>query len=79
MVFIVFKDIIWHKVKCLIKHYNLDTIISVGYCVNSRKGTQFRVWANQILKEYLLKGYALNEVRLKQQLESIEKLKKASL
>ncbi len=64
------------KVKRLIKHYNLDAIISVGYRVNSRKGTQFRVWANQILKEYLLKGYTLNEVRLKQQLESIEKLKK---
>lgn len=64
------------KVKRLIKHYNLDAIISVGYRVNSRKGTQFRVWANQILKEYLLQGYALNEVRLKQQLESIEKLKK---
>jgi death-on-curing family protein len=64
------------KVRRLIKHYNLDAIISVGYRVNSRKGTQFRVWANQILKEYLLQGYALNEARLKQQLESIDKLKK---
>jgi death-on-curing family protein len=64
------------KVKRLIKHYNLDAIISVGYRVNSRKGTQFRVWANQILKKYLLQGYALNEVRLKQQSESIVKLKK---
>ncbi|MFA6303523.1 MAG: virulence protein RhuM/Fic/DOC family protein [Legionella sp.] len=64
------------KVNRLIKHYNLDAIISVGYRVNSKKGTQFRVWANRVLKEYLLQGYALNEVRLKQQLESIEKLKK---
>jgi hypothetical protein len=64
------------KVKRLIKHYNLDAIISVGYRVNSRKGTQFRIWANQILKEYLLQGYALNEARLTQQLESIEQLKK---
>lgn len=64
------------KVKRLIKHYNLDAIISVGYRVNSKKGTQFRIWANQILKEYLLQGYALNETRLQQQLESIDKLKK---
>ncbi len=64
------------KVKRLIKHYNLDAIISVGYRVNSRKGTQFRIWANQILKEYLLQGYALNEARLTQQLESIDHLKK---
>jgi death-on-curing family protein len=65
------------KVNRLIKHYNLDVIISVGYRVNSRKGTQFRIWANQVLKEYLLQGYALNEARLKQQLESIDKLKKS--
>lgn len=42
------------------KIYNLDVIISVGYRVKSQRGTQFRVWANKILKEYLLKGYALN-------------------
>ncbi len=42
------------------KYYNLDAIISVGYRVNSLRGTQFRIWANQILKDYLLKGYALN-------------------
>lgn len=65
------------KVKRLIKHYNLDAIISVGYRINSRKGTQFRIWANQILKEYLLQGYALNETRLKQHLESLDKLKKS--
>lgn len=43
-----------------VKLYNLDVIISVGYRVKSKKGTQFRIWANQILKDYLLRGYALN-------------------
>jgi hypothetical protein len=42
------------------KLYNLDVIISVGYRVKSLRGTQFRIWANQILKDYLLKGYAIN-------------------
>jgi hypothetical protein len=41
-------------------HYSLDVIISVGYRVNSKRGTQFRIWANQVLKSYLLKGYAVN-------------------
>ena len=41
-------------------YYNLDVIISVGYRVNSKRGTQFRIWANTVLKDYLLKGYALN-------------------
>ncbi|MDX8339742.1 RhuM family protein [Draconibacterium sp. IB214405] len=43
-----------------IKIYNLDVIISVGYRVKSKQGTQFRIWANKILKDYLLKGYSLN-------------------
>lgn len=43
-----------------ILNYNLDAILSVGYRVNSKQGTQFRIWANRILKDYLLKGYALN-------------------
>jgi hypothetical protein len=43
-----------------VEHYNLDMIISVGYRVKSNRGIQFRVWANHILKEYLLKGYAIN-------------------
>lgn len=42
------------------KFYNLDVIISVGYRVKSQRGTQFRIWASQVLKEYLLKGYAVN-------------------
>ncbi len=48
-----------------INHYNLDVIISVGYRVSSRRGTQFRIWATQRLKEYLIKGFALDDERLK--------------
>ena len=47
-----------------IDHYNLDVIISVGYRVNSKRGIQFRQWATQRLKEYLVKGYAINQKRL---------------
>lgn len=47
------------------KYYNLDVIISVGYRVKSRRGTQFRIWANKVLKDYLLKGYALNQRLIK--------------
>jgi len=42
-------------------HYNLDMIISIGYRVNSFRGTQFRIWANKVLKDFLLKGYAVNQ------------------
>ncbi len=44
-----------------VKYYSLDVIISVGYRVKSRRGTDFRRWANKILKEYLLRGYAINQ------------------
>jgi len=44
-----------------VEYYNLDVIISVGYRVKSKQGTQFRIWANQVLKDYLLKGYSLNQ------------------
>jgi hypothetical protein len=44
-----------------ITHYNLDMIISIGYRVNSIRGTQFRIWANKVLKDYLLRGYAVNQ------------------
>jgi prophage maintenance system killer protein len=50
-----------------IKYYNLDLIISVGYRVNSKRGTDFRLWASKILKENLIKGFALNERVLKNQ------------
>ena len=49
-----------------VKFYNLDTIISIGYRVNSKQATQFRIWANSILKDYLIKGYALNKEKLQQ-------------
>ena len=48
------------------KFYNLDAIISVGYRVNSRRATQFRIWATGILKEYIIKGFAMDDERLKQ-------------
>ena len=48
-----------------VKFYNLDVIISVGYRVKSLRGTQFRIWANRILKEYLIKGFAMNDELLK--------------
>jgi prophage maintenance system killer protein len=59
------------------KYYNLDVIISVGYRVKSKRGTQFRIWANKVLKEYLVKGYALNEKKLKEQTSRIKELEKA--
>lgn len=45
--------------------YNLDVIISVGYRVKSQRGTQFRIWANSVLKEYIIKGFAMDDDRLK--------------
>ena len=45
----------------IVDHYNLDAILSVGYRVNSKNATAFRIWANKILKQYLLQGYAINE------------------
>ena len=62
-----------------LKLYNLDAIISVGYRVNSKRGVQFRMWANEILKNYLLKGYALNEERLHSQNEQLKSLKDSVL
>lgn len=63
------------KVNRTVRHYNLDAIISVGYRVNSKQGTQFRVWASKVLKEYLVQGYALNESQLHQHKEQINRLK----
>ena len=64
------------NVRRRIKHYNLDAIISVGYRVNSIRGTQFRIWANKILKEYLIQGYSINERALKRQNEQLSELQK---
>ena len=54
-----------------VKHYNLDVIISVGYRVKSKRGTQFRIWSNKILKDYLLNGKVINQKRI----EYLEKTK----
>lgn len=53
------------QVERLIEHYNLDVIISVGYRVKSLRGTQFRIWATQRLREYIIKGFAMDDQRLK--------------
>lgn len=57
-----------------IPYYNLDMIISVGYRVNSIRGTRFRQWANSVLKQYLIKGYAVNEQIRKQQIVELRQL-----
>lgn len=59
-----------------IEYYNLDVIISVGYRVKSKRGTQFRIWANKVLKDYLIKGYSLNEKKLKEHTEKIKELER---
>ena len=56
----------------MVDYYNLDVIISVGYRVKSKNGVAFRKWANKILKDYLIKGYAINEKRLKSLEKTIE-------
>ncbi len=65
------------EVKREIEHYNLDAIISVGYRVKSKQGTQFRIWANRVLKDYLVQGYTLNQQRLEAQQEKLVELKQA--
>ncbi|HZW65993.1 MAG TPA: virulence protein RhuM/Fic/DOC family protein, partial [Hanamia sp.] len=59
-----------------IEHYNLDVIISVGYRVNSKRGIQFRQWATQKLKDYLVKGFAINNKRLEQLQQTIQLISK---
>ncbi|RBQ04542.1 virulence protein RhuM/Fic/DOC family protein [Pedobacter miscanthi] len=58
-------------------YYSLDVVISVGYRVKSVEGTKFRIWANQILKDYLIKGYALNHKKLQEQTQQLIELKQA--
>ena len=57
-----------------VEHYNLDMIISLGYRVKSSRGIRFRIWANEVIKDYLLKGYAVNNRinRIEDQMESIK-------
>jgi len=65
------------KIERQIDHYNLDIIIGVGYRINSKRGTQFRQWATQRLKDYLVKGYTLNEKRLQQLVQNMQQLEQA--
>jgi prophage maintenance system killer protein len=67
------------NVKRTIKFYNLDAIISVGYRVNSKRGVQFRIWANQVLKDYLINGFVVNERKLTSQIENLKSLKETVL
>jgi hypothetical protein len=55
-----------------VQFYNLDVIISVGYRVKSQRGIEFRQWANRILKDYIIKGYALNDKRLRALQKTVE-------
>lgn len=57
------------------RYYNLDAILSIGYRVNSKNATQFRIWANQVLKEYLSQGYSINEKRLREKSIQFDALK----
>ena len=59
-----------------VAYYNLDVIISLGYRVNSKRGTQFRIWATQVLKDHILKGYSINEKRLREQNARLIELQK---
>lgn len=61
-------------VKQLVAFYSLDVIISVGYRVKSQRGTQFRIWANRVLKEYLVKGYAINKSLTEQRYSELKQL-----
>jgi len=58
-----------------IEYFNLDVIISVGYRIKSKRGTQFRIWANQVIKDYLIKGYAINQQLLQKQVKQLNELK----
>jgi prophage maintenance system killer protein len=57
-----------------VHYYNLDVIISIGYRIKSQRGTQFRIWANKVLKDYLIKGFSINEHRLTQKTEQLKEL-----
>ncbi len=65
------------KIQRTIEYYDLDAIISVGYRVNSKKATEFRIWATKILKDHIIQGYTLNNKRLIQTQEKFEELRTA--
>jgi hypothetical protein len=58
-----------------VKHYNLDVIISVGYRVKSKEGTQFRIWATSVLRDHIHQGYTINKHRLEQKEQEVQILK----
>ena len=66
------------NVKRNIQFYNLDAIISVGYRVNSKKGTEFRIWATKILRQHIEEGYTKNKNRLKELKQSIKLIRTAT-
>jgi len=61
-----------------VDYYNLDLIISVGYRVNSKRGTQFRIWATHVLKEHLIQGYTINEKRMREDQAKLKEFQKTS-
>ncbi len=58
-------------------YYSLDMVISVGYRINSRRGTEFRIWASKVLKDHIIQGYSINEKRLREQNQCLQELQKA--
>ena len=66
------------EVKRKIKYYNLDLIISVGYRVNSKRGTQFRIWATNVLKDHIIKGYTINDKRMREDRAKLKEFQKTS-
>ncbi len=65
------------KISRSIEYFNLDVIISLGYRIKSQRGTDFRIWANGVLKDYLIRGYSINEKRLTQQNEQLKELQRS--
>lgn len=61
-----------------IEYFNLDVIISVGYRIKSQRGTQFRIWANKVLREYLVKGFSINEQILSQEVQQLKELQESA-
>jgi prophage maintenance system killer protein len=65
------------EVERAIEYFNLDVIISVGYRIKSKRGTQFRIWANKVIKEYLVEGFIINERRLSQEIQQLKNLQES--
>ncbi len=65
-----------HPVEREVEYFNLDAILSVGYRVNSKRGTQFRIWATNVLKQHLVQGYTINEKRLKEHSQNVKALQR---